>query len=87
MFYAFVWTAAASGLRFGEPSGLTVGKFDVERSSITVSQALSSGRGYGPRLGEPRSESSYRSVVVPHIITQRIVDTCSAWRWRPSRMR
>lgn len=40
-FHAFVWTAAASGLRFGELSGLTVGKFDVERSSITVSQALS----------------------------------------------
>lgn len=73
-FHAFVWAAATSGLRFGELSGLTVGKFDVERSSITVSQALSSGRGYGPRLGEPKSESAYRSVVVPRIITDRVVE-------------
>lgn len=73
-FQAFVWTAAASGLRFGELSGLTVGNLDVERCSITVSQALSSGRGYGPRLGEPKSASAYRSVVVPRIIPDRVVD-------------
>lgn len=36
----FTTKAAASGLRFGELSGLTVGNFDVERCSITVSQAL-----------------------------------------------
>ncbi|MEO6571822.1 MAG: site-specific integrase [Ilumatobacteraceae bacterium] len=73
-FHAFVWAAAASGLRFGELSGLTIAKFDVERSSITVSQALSSGRGYGPRLGEPKSESAYRSVLVPRVITDRVVE-------------
>jgi len=69
-----VWAAAASGLRFGELSGLTTRNFDAERSAFIVSQALSSGRGYGPRLGEPKSESAYRTVVVPRIITDQVVE-------------
>jgi integrase len=73
-FEAFVWAAAASGPRFGELSGLTVVNLNVESSSINVTQALSSGRGHGPTLGEPKSESAYRSVAVPRAITDRIVD-------------
>jgi integrase len=33
---ALVWTAAASGLRFGEPTGLELPHVDVDRSEIRV---------------------------------------------------
>jgi integrase len=61
-FEALVWTAATSGLRFGELSGLTVGHLGLEESEIRVSQSLTFQRGDGPtmallrwRIGRGRS--------------------------------
>ena len=71
-FEALVWTAAASGLRFGELSGLTVEHVDLEESEIRVSQALAFQRGNGAILGPPKSDSAHRTVVVPDEIIERL---------------
>jgi len=73
-FNALVWTAAASGLRFGELSGLTIRHFDIERSELRVSQTLYYKKGSGATLGPPKTESAHRTVVVPAQITQRLCD-------------
>ncbi len=72
-FEALVWTAAASGLRFGELSGLTVRHVDIERSEIRVSQSLSYERGRGSTLGPPKTDSAHRTVAIPEAVTERIV--------------
>ena len=72
-FEALVWAAAASGLRFGELSGLTVRHVDIERSEIRVSQSLSYERGRGSTLGPPKTDSAHRTVAIPEAVTERIV--------------
>jgi integrase len=71
-FEALVWTAAVSGLRFGELTGLTIGHIDLEESEIRVSQSLAFQRGDGPTLGPPKSSSAYRTVAIPDEITDRL---------------
>lgn len=73
-FSAMVWTAAASGLRFGELSGLTIRHLDLDRSELRVSQTLYFKKGSGATLGPPKTESAHRTVVVPTQITQRLCD-------------
>jgi integrase len=73
-FSALVWTAAASGLRFGELTGLEIRHLDVARSELRVDQALYFAKGSGPRLGPPKSESAHRTVVVPAQIIHRLCD-------------
>ena len=73
-FSALVWTAAASGLRFGELSGLEIRHLDVDRSELRVDQALYFAKGSGPRLGPPKTESAHRTVVVPAQITHRLCE-------------
>jgi integrase len=73
-FEALVWTAAASGLRFGELSGLTVRHVDFDRSELRVSQTLYFKKGSGATLGPPKTESAHRTVAVPLQITQRLAD-------------
>lgn len=71
-FEALVWTAAASGLRFGELSGLTVEHIDTDESALRVEQALAFQRGSGPQIGPPKSDSAYRTVIVPDEIIERL---------------
>lgn len=73
-FNALVWTAAASGLRFGELSGLEVRHLDVDRSELRVNQTLSFKKGSGPTLGPPKTDSAHRTVVVPGQITHRLCE-------------
>jgi len=73
-FSALVWTAAASGLRFGELSGLTIRHLDLDRSELRVSQALYFKKGSGATLGPPKTESAHRTVVVPEQVTRRLCD-------------
>jgi len=73
-FNALVWTAAASGLRYGELAGLAIRHFDVDRSELRVSQTLFFQTGSGATLGPPKTESAHRTVVVPAQITQRLCD-------------
>jgi len=71
-FEALVWTAAASGLRFGELAGLTVDHCDLDRQELRVMQALNDIKGQGPTLGPPKTERAVRTVAVPESIALRI---------------
>ena len=72
-FECLVWTAAASGLRFGELAGLTIDHVDLERSpSCACRSALNDIKGQGPTLGPPKTESAVRTVAVPEAITVRL---------------
>jgi integrase len=65
---AFVWTAAASGLRFGELTGLDRSRVDLQARKIRVDRALGFVRSEGPSLGPPKSDAAYRSVAIPEQI-------------------
>jgi len=72
-FSAFIWLAASSGLRFGELAGLTVDNVDADLATVRVTQSLSSERGRGPVLGEPKTTSSYRTVAVPPAVIAKVM--------------
>jgi integrase len=71
-FECLVWTAAASGLRFGELAGLTIEHVNLERREVRVMQALHDIKGQGPTLGPPKTESAVRTVPVAESITLRL---------------
>lgn len=73
-FGALVWTAAASGLRFGELTGLEIRHVDIDRSELRVSQTLYFKKGSGATLGPPKTESAHRTVAVPPRIAQRLCE-------------
>ena len=60
-FSALVWTAASSGLRFGELTGLTLKHIDLGAARVRVDQSLTFVAGLGPALGPPKSDAAYRS--------------------------
>lgn len=62
---ALVWTAATSGPRFGELTGLTRHHVGLGPRSIRVEQVLAPERGKGPVLTAPKSVAAYRTVAVP----------------------
>jgi integrase len=64
-FSALVWTAASSGLRFGELTGLTFKHLDLDAGRIRVDQSLTYIAGRGPSLGPPKSDAAYRTVSLP----------------------
>lgn len=64
-FAALVWTAAGSGLRFGELAGLTVKHVDLDTGRIRLDQSLAFVAGSGPTLGPPKSDAAHRTVTVP----------------------
>lgn len=64
-FSALVWTAAASGLRFGELTGLTRHHVDLTAGTLHVEQALTTERGKGAVVGAPKSTAAYRFVAIP----------------------
>jgi len=66
-FHALVWTAALSGLRFGELTGLARRHVDIEGRTLTVQGALGFVKGTGAVLGPPKTTASYRKVVLPAV--------------------
>ncbi len=68
-----VWTAAASGLRFGELAGLSVDHVNLDRSELRGSRALNDIKGVGPTLGPPKTGCAVRTVAIPEAITLRLV--------------
>ncbi len=72
-FECLVWTAAASGLRFGELAGLAVDHVDLDRSELRVDRALNDIKGAGPTLGPPKTDRALRTVAIPEAITLRLV--------------
>lgn len=72
-FECMVWTAAASGLRFGELAGLAVEHVNLDRSELRVSRALNDIKGVGPTFGPPKTERAVRTVSIPDVITLRLL--------------
>lgn len=64
-FECLVWTAATSGLRFGELAGLSVDHVNLNRSELRVSCALNDIKGVGPTLGPPKTDRAVRTVATP----------------------
>ncbi|MGE0877326.1 MAG: tyrosine-type recombinase/integrase [Acidimicrobiia bacterium] len=64
-FAALVWTAALSGLRFGELTGLARRHVDLDRRVIDVERALGFVKGEGSQFGPPKSVAAYRRVTIP----------------------
>ena len=64
-FSALVWTAAISGLRFGELTGLDRSRVDLAKRTLRVDRALGFVKGAGPTFGEPKSNAAYRTVALP----------------------
>jgi integrase len=73
-FHAFVWTAATSGLRFGELTGLDRSRVDIVAGTIRVDRALGFVVGKGPTFGPPKSAAAHRVVAVPPQTTRLLVD-------------
>jgi integrase len=69
-----VWTAATSGLRFGELTGLTRRHVDLRAPSLRVEQALADIQGQGPTLGPPKSVAAHRVVVIPQSTAELLAD-------------
>jgi len=77
-FSALIWTAAASGLRFGELTGLTRRHVDLDAATLQVEQALTTERGKGAVVGAPKSIAAYRVVAIPETavdVLRRHIDT------------
>ena len=66
-FRALIWTAALTGLRYGELTGLARRHVDLDRKTVEVERALGFVKGRGPSLGPPKTTSAYRSVALPQI--------------------
>lgn len=65
-----LYFAAAMGMRRGEILGLKWDKVDLENKLLHVHRALSYTKEAGLQIGEPKSEESYRTLMLPlEIIT------------------
>jgi integrase len=60
-----VWLGAVLGLRWGEVAGLRVGRLDLLRGTLTVSEQVTRGRNGVSALGEPKSAASRRTMSLP----------------------
>ena len=67
-FAALVWTAAVSGLRFGELTALDRARVDLDAGAIRVDRALAQINGQGPTFGLPKSDAAFRTVAIPEQI-------------------
>jgi len=70
-----VSTAAACGLRIGEPTGLSQ---DLADRMLRVSQTLAQG-GTHPAHRQPTTESAWRTILLPDLAVEAIRD---ALRWQ-----
>jgi len=64
-FRVLVWTAAISGLRFGELTALDRARVDVDAATLRVDRALGFVKGHGPTFGPPKSDAAHRIVAIP----------------------
>jgi integrase len=61
-----LWTLAVySGCRQGELLGLAWTDLDLERATLSVRRGLTGVKGTVPRFGEPKSETSRRTISLP----------------------
>ena len=64
-FFALVWTAALTGLRFGELTGLARRHVNLEARTVEVERSLGFVRGKGAQVGPPKTPAAYRVVTIP----------------------
>lgn len=62
---AMVWIGAMLGLRWGEVAGLRVGRLDLMRRTLTVSEQIARGKGGTRLFGEPKSDAGNRTLTIP----------------------
>jgi integrase len=77
-FRALVWLGAASGLRFGELTGLTRRQVDLDARTLRVDQALAFIRQDGPTLVPPKSAAAHRTVAIPSSVAAMLAEHLDA---------
>ncbi len=73
-----VLTAAYTGLRWGEVTGLRIQRLDLLRRTVTVTEAASEVRGHISRT-EPKTAASRRSVVLPRFLCDELAAHLAAY--------
>lgn len=69
-----VWLGVILGLRWGEVAGLRVGRIDLLRRTVTVSEQVSRGMGGVGFVSPPKSAAGRRTLTIPAVL----VDLLSA---------
>ena len=64
--------AAYTGLRWGELTGLRITDIDMLRRRLTVSSALIEAAREPPRLGQPKTAASERTITLPNIVIKTL---------------
>jgi len=72
--YAFYVVALGCGLRRGELLALTWDCVDLDNGLIHVKKSLQAVKGKGLVVGEPKSESSYRTIAMPEFVRQVLLN-------------
>lgn len=62
---AMVWLGAVLGLRWGEVAGLRVGRVDLLRKTVTVTEQVTRGAGGAAVIGPPKSAAARRTISIP----------------------
>jgi integrase len=73
-----VLTAAYTGLRWGEVTGLRIQRLDLLRRTVTVTEAASEVRGH-ISWTEPKTAASRRSVVLPRFLCDELAAHLAAY--------
>ncbi|HKX71983.1 MAG TPA: tyrosine-type recombinase/integrase [Acidimicrobiales bacterium] len=75
---AMVWLGAVLGLRWGEVAGLRVGRLDVLRATLEVSEQITRGRKGRTLTDAPKSAAGRRIVAVPRALMAILGDHLAA---------
>ncbi len=75
---ALVLTAAYTGCRFGELTGLRVPRLDLLRRSLTITETLTDVRGQ-VSLAPPKTSAARRQVALPKFLSEELARHLSQW--------
>lgn len=81
---ALVLLAAGTGLRQGECFGLEVRHVDFLRRLVTVEQQLVLLPGAPPQVAPPKTDASYRTVPLPHLVVAALAAHLAAFPAGPA---
>jgi integrase len=69
-----VYLGAVLGLRWGECAGLRVGRIDFDRSTITIAEQVTRGRGGRSVIGPPKSNAARRTLAAPPALMEILAE-------------
>jgi integrase len=75
---ALVLTAAYTGCRFGELTGLRVRRLDLLRRSLTITETLADVRGQ-VSLAPPKTSAARRQAALPKFLSEELARHLSQW--------